>query len=159
MAPCETPGSPQSLFRLVANPIPTPLARLFQTPFRRSRTSTVLFRPLHPLVAISNHRLVSFLDDQFPYAGATALITIKKNCCPYPSMSSCAASSCMSFPKALSAFATLASSPTGAAPLSCRFALNYSEQYSHRRPNQKLSLLRNRARAHSGSVPSVAERW
>ena len=85
---------------------------------------------------------------KLPFAGATALITIKKNCCPYPSMSSCAASSCMSFPKALSAFATLASSPTGAAPLSCRFALNYSEQYSHRRPNQKLSLLRNRARAH-----------
>jgi len=103
----------------------------------------------------------SFLSSmtKSPFAGATALITIKKNCCPYPSMSSCAASSCMSFPKALSAFATLASSPTGAAPLSCRFALNYSEQYSHRRPNQKLSLLRNRARAHSGSVPSVAERW
>src|ERR1700675_2028558 len=44
----KAPGSPQSLLRLVANPIPTPLARLLQTPLRRSRTSTALFRPLHP---------------------------------------------------------------------------------------------------------------
>src|SRR6266699_2531065 len=44
-------------------------------------------------------------------------------------MSSCAGSSCMCFPKALSAFATLVSLPTGAAPLSCRFAFNYSETY------------------------------
>jgi hypothetical protein len=45
-------------------------------------------------------------------------------------MSSSAGSSCMCFPKALSAFATLVSLPTGAAPLSCRFAFNYSEPYS-----------------------------
>jgi NAD(P)H-binding len=44
----ETPRTPQSLLRLVANPIPTPLAHLLQTPLRRSRTSTALFRPLHP---------------------------------------------------------------------------------------------------------------
>src|SRR5258708_13407674 len=69
-------------------------------------------------------------------------------------MSSCAGSSCMCFPKALSAFATLVSLPTGAAPLSCRFAFNYSEPYSHRRPNQKPPLPRNRA--HFGSVPNVA---
>ena len=37
-----------SLLRLVANPIPTSLARLLQTPFRRSSTSAALFRPLHP---------------------------------------------------------------------------------------------------------------
>jgi hypothetical protein len=92
-----------------------------------------------------------------PFVGATALITIKRNCCPYPSMSSCAVSCCTCFPKALSAFATLASSPTGGAPLSSRSAFNYSEQYSHRRPNQKPPLPRNRV--HFGSVPSVAERW
>src|ERR1700737_3302942 len=72
-------------------------------------------------------------------------------------MSSCAASCCICFPKASSAFVTLASSPTGGAPLSCRFAFNYSEQYSHRRPNQKLPLPRNRA--HFGSVPNVAAAW
>jgi hypothetical protein len=94
---------------------------------------------------------------KLPFAGATALITIKKNCCPYPSMSSCAASSCMSFPKALSASATLASSPTGGAPLSFRSVFNYSEQYRHRRPNQKPPLPRNPA--HFGSVPNVAEGW
>jgi len=94
---------------------------------------------------------------KLPFAGATALITIKKNCCLYPSMSSCAASSCMSFPKALSAFATLASSPTGGAPPSCRFAFNYSELYSHRRLNQKPLLPGNRV--HFGSVPNVAAAW
>jgi hypothetical protein len=72
-------------------------------------------------------------------------------------MSSCAASSCMCFPKALSAFATLASSPTAGAPLSCRFAFNYSELYSHRRTNQKPLLPMNRV--HFGSVPNVAAVW
>ena len=72
-------------------------------------------------------------------------------------MSSCAASCCICFPKASSAFATLASSPTGGAPLSSRCVFNYSEPYSHRRPNQKPPLPRNPA--HFGSVPSVAERW
>src|SRR6266568_5246647 len=72
-------------------------------------------------------------------------------------MSSCAASCCICFPKASFAFATLASSPTGGAPLSSRSVFNYSEQYSHRRPNQKPPLPRNRT--HFGSVPNVAERW
>src|SRR6266852_1325730 len=72
-------------------------------------------------------------------------------------MSSCASSCCICFPTASSAFATLASSPTGGAPLSSRSVFNYSEQYSHRRPNQKPPLPRNRA--HFGSVPNVAERW
>src|SRR5580704_7681871 len=94
---------------------------------------------------------------KLPFAGATALITIKRNCCPYPSMSSCAVSCCTCFPKALSAFATLASSLTGDELLSCPSAFNYSEHYSHRRPNQQPPLPRNRA--HFGSVPSVAERW
>src|SRR5271167_2027778 len=35
-------------FSLVANPIPTPLARLLQTPLRRCRAGSALFRPLHP---------------------------------------------------------------------------------------------------------------
>src|ERR1700730_890942 len=58
-------------------------------------------------------------------------------------MSSCAASCCICFPKASSAFVTLASSPTGGAPLSCRFAFNYSAPYSHRRPNHKPPLPRS----------------
>lgn len=69
-------------------------------------------------------------------------------------MSSCAASSCTCCPKVSSAFATLASSPTAAAPLSCRFAFNYS---THRTPSQKLPLPRNRFRF--GSVPNVAVPW
>ena len=63
----------------------------------------------------------------------------------------------MCFPKALSAFATLASSPTGGGLLSSRFAFNYSEQYSHHRPNQKPPLPRNPA--HFGSVPNVEAAW
>src|ERR1039457_2441991 len=72
-------------------------------------------------------------------------------------MSSCAAASCPCCPKASSASATLASSPTGGAPLSCRFACNSSAQYRHRRPNQKPPRSRNPA--HFGSVPSVAAAW
>src|ERR1039458_5427422 len=72
-------------------------------------------------------------------------------------MSSCAASSCTCCPKASSASATLASSPTGGAPLSCRFACNSSAQYRHRQPNQKPPRSRNPA--HFGSVPSVAAAW
>src|SRR6266699_3592390 len=72
-------------------------------------------------------------------------------------MSSCDASCYICCPKALSAFATSASWPTGGAPLSCRFAFNYSEPYRHRRPNQKPPLPRNRA--HFGSVPNVAAAW
>src|SRR6516162_3851453 len=72
-------------------------------------------------------------------------------------MSSCAASCCICFPKASSAFATLVSLPTAGAPPSCRFAFNYSEQYSHRTPNQKPLLPRNRA--HFGSVPNAAAAW
>src|SRR5580704_15034884 len=46
-------------------------------------------------------------------------------------MRSCAVSCCICFPKALSAFATSASSPTGGGLLSCRFAFNCSEPYSY----------------------------
>src|SRR5258708_18637116 len=72
-------------------------------------------------------------------------------------MSSCATPCCICFPKALSAFATLAPSPTGGAPLSCRFAFNYSEPHRHHRPNQKPPLPRNPA--HFGSVPNVEAAW
>src|ERR1700733_14101504 len=72
-------------------------------------------------------------------------------------MSSCAVSCCICFQKALFAFATSASSPTGGGLLSCRFAFNYSEPYSHRTPNQKPPLPRKRA--HFRSVPNVAAAW
>src|SRR5450759_4476773 len=72
-------------------------------------------------------------------------------------MSSCAASCCTRCPKASSASATSASSPTGGAPLSCRFAIDYSMQNSHRNPNQKLRWLSSPA--HFGSVPNVAAPW
>jgi hypothetical protein len=72
-------------------------------------------------------------------------------------MSSCAASCCTYSPEASFASATLASSPTGGAPLSCRFAFNYSEPYRHRRPNQRPPLPSNRA--HFRSVPNAAAAW
>ena len=72
-------------------------------------------------------------------------------------MSSCAASSYTCFPKASSAFATSDSSPTGDAPLSCRFASNYSAQYRRPRPNHKPP--RSSQRARFGSVPNVAAPW
>ena len=46
---------------------------------------------------------------------------------------------------------------TADAPLSSRFAFNYSEQCSHRRPNQKPFLPRNRV--HFGFVQNVAAAW
>src|SRR5882762_5722187 len=58
-------------------------------------------------------------------------------------MSSSAVSCCMCFPKASSAFATLASSPTDGGLLSCPCAFKYSVPFHHRRPNQKPPLPRN----------------
>src|SRR5229473_1541515 len=72
-------------------------------------------------------------------------------------MSSCAASCCTCCPKASSASATSASSPTAGGPLSCRFAIDYSTQNSHRNPNQKPRQLSSRI--HFGAVPSVAVPW
>jgi hypothetical protein len=88
-------------------------------------------------VAISNHRLVSLVDDQVTFRWRNRAHHNEPELMPlsldeFLRRASC----CMSFPKASSAFATLASSPTGGAPLSCRFAFNYSEPYSHRTPNQ-----------------------
>src|SRR5215469_376533 len=72
-------------------------------------------------------------------------------------MSSCAGSCYTYCPKASSAFATLVSSPTAAAPPFCRFAFNYSEQHGHHRPKRKPLLPRNRT--HFGSVPNAAAAW
>src|SRR2546425_4176246 len=71
-------------------------------------------------------------------------------------MSSCAASYCTCFPRASSASATSASSPTGAAPLSYRCAAQHSALF-HPRPNQKHPRPGNRALF--GFVPTVADRW
>src|ERR1039458_7877395 len=72
-------------------------------------------------------------------------------------MSSCAVSSCMCCPKALSAFATLASSPTGGGLLSCPSAFKYSVPYHHRRLNQQHPLPSNPALF--VAVPNVAAAW
>src|ERR1019366_9105782 len=71
-------------------------------------------------------------------------------------MSSCAASCYTCFPKASSAFATSASSPTGGGPLSCHFAGKPSQRFS-RKPNHKHPPPRKPDRF--GSVPTVADRW
>ena len=72
-------------------------------------------------------------------------------------MSFCAASCCTRCPKASSASATLASLPTAAAPLSCRFAFDYSTQNNRRDPNQKPR--QPSSRIHFGAVPNVAAPW
>ena len=94
---------------------------------------------------------------KLPFAGATALITMKKNCCLYPSMSSCAASSCMSFPKASFASATSASSPTGGGLLSCPSAFKYSAPYHNRRLNRQHPPPSNPALF--TAVPNAAGPW
>src|SRR5664280_2655415 len=71
-------------------------------------------------------------------------------------MSSCAASCCTCFPKASSAFATSASSPTGGGPLSCHFAGKPLQWFS-RKPNHQPPPPRKPDRF--GSVPTVAGRW
>src|SRR5271166_401633 len=71
-------------------------------------------------------------------------------------MSFCAASCCTCFPKASSAFATSAFSPTGGGPLSCPFAGKLSQWFS-RKPNHKPPPPRKPDRF--GSVPTVAGPW
>ena len=63
----EAPRSPQSLLRMVANPIPTPLARLLQTPFGDAEQAVRYLGHYTHRVAISNHRLVSLIDDQVTF--------------------------------------------------------------------------------------------
>ena len=63
----ETPRSPQSLLRLDKNPVPKRLARLLQTALRRRRACALLFGHYTHRVAISNHRLVSFANDQVTF--------------------------------------------------------------------------------------------
>src|SRR5450755_1874777 len=71
-------------------------------------------------------------------------------------MSSCAAYCYTCFPKASSAFATSAFSPTGGGPLSCHFAGKPSQWFS-RKPNHKPPPSRKPDRF--GSVPTVAGPW
>src|SRR6516165_11260676 len=72
-------------------------------------------------------------------------------------MSSCAASSCTCFPKALSASVTLASLPIAAAPLSYRSACNFSVHYHYRRLNQKPLWSNQEARC--GCVLNAVAPW
>src|ERR1035437_1533165 len=71
-------------------------------------------------------------------------------------MSSCAASSCICFPRASCVSVTSAFLRTGGAPLSFRCASQHWAQF-HRRPNQKPPPPRNRTLF--GAAPSVADRW
>jgi hypothetical protein len=75
----------------------------------------------------------------------------------FPAMSSCPASRCTCFSKALSAFATLASSLTGDEPLSCPSAFNYSAPYHNRRQNQQHSPPGNPTLL--AAVPNAAGQW
>src|SRR6266704_794227 len=70
-------------------------------------------------------------------------------------MNSCAASCCTCFPKAWCASATLASWPTGDAPLCFRFVFNCS---GLRHSNRRL-ITTPLTRTIFGAAPCVAERW
>src|ERR1022692_1191286 len=72
-------------------------------------------------------------------------------------MSSSPASCYTCSPKASSAFATSASSPTGGRPLSCHFAARRWMRYRRRRPRHQHLRPRNHVRF--GSVPTVAGPW
>jgi len=74
-----------------------------------------------------------------------------------PRQGSCAASCCTRCPKASSASAISASSPTAGGPLCFRFAIDYSTQNNRRNPNQKRRQPSSRTRF--GSVPNVAAPW
>src|SRR5882724_10528745 len=69
-------------------------------------------------------------------------------------MNSCAASSCTCFRKASCAFATSHSSPTGAAPLFCRFAFICSARHS--RPSKRYQP--TMTRTIFNSAPNVVDR-
>src|SRR5579864_535427 len=71
-------------------------------------------------------------------------------------MSSCAASYCTCSPRASSASATSASSPTEGVPFCCRCALPLSTQF-HRELKPKPRPLQLLTRC--GAVPSAADRW
>src|SRR5208283_3574378 len=72
-------------------------------------------------------------------------------------MSSSAASCCTCSPRASSASATSASSPTAGGLPSCRFAFKFSAPCSHLKPNQKPPLPGNRTRF--GAVLNVVGPW
>src|SRR6266567_2029707 len=71
-------------------------------------------------------------------------------------MSSCVASCCICFPRALCASATSVSSPVAAELNFCRSALQYSTPHQ-RKPKQQHPP--PRTSAPTGSVPSVAVPW
>jgi Putative transposase len=58
---------PQSLLRLVANPIPTPRAVYSKRPFGNAEQAVRYLGHYTHRVAISNHRLVSLVDDQVTF--------------------------------------------------------------------------------------------
>jgi len=108
-------------------------------------------------VAISNHRLISWLDGKVTFRWRDSLTTMNRSCSPYRSTSSCAASCCICSPKASCASAISVSWPTGNVPLCCRFAFTCSAQLSNHQPNQMPHPLlppRN-----FGAAPGVVDLW
>jgi hypothetical protein len=91
--------------------------------------------------AISNHRLVSWVDDQITFRWRDSANNNQHKLMTLSLDEFLRRFLLHLLPKASSAFATLASSPTGGAPPSCPFAFMCSTQYSHRRPNQRLASL------------------
>ena len=108
-------------------------------------------------VAISNHRLVSFVDDEVTFQWRDSAHNNEQKLMTLSLDEFCAVSSCMCFPKALSAFDTLASSPTGGGLLSCPSAFKCSVPYHNRRYDQQHPRPSNPALF--VAVPNVAVAW
>src|SRR5271157_3802722 len=70
-------------------------------------------------------------------------------------MSFCAASCCTCFPKASSAFATSAFSPTGGGPLSCHFAGKLSQWFSRELRANRFACRRSSALSHTLELPCL----
>ena len=133
--------------------LPPRLGRLLQTTLRRTRACLAVSRPLHPpcrhlqpppglLGGWPSHvSLARFRPSQ------PKVMTLSAR-------SSCVASCFICFPRASSAFAISASSPTGVAPHSCHSVSPLSTPL-HRKTNRKPRPLR--PCTHCGSVPSAAD--
>ncbi len=125
------------------------------------RSRSHFFLPIHVLRRVFRGKFVAglrsaFQHGQLYFSGNRSLLAQPKIFAAWLRlwMSSCPVSCCTCSPKVSFASATSVSSPTGGAPLCCRFAGNYSTWCHNRRSNPSSPPLSNRPPF--GFVPSVA---
>ena len=131
-------GQSQSGLGSVTNPIPTPLARLLQTPLRRRGSGSALYLGHYThRVAISNHRLVSLVDDQVTFRWRDSAHNNEQKLVPLSLDEFLRRFLLHVLPKGFVRIRHFGFLANRRRATSCRFAFNCSEQYSHRTPNQK----------------------